>query len=268
MEEILLRIQTLENELKKEREINRILQFQIADINEEFTNKIKLNNEEINDLKINFLNKKEEKPLLKETIVNNSLVNDKKINHLSNNYIYFMNDFIKTCIQNNDFSLKQIMINNGFNDFKLHNYDFLSVKKSYSAYVNEGILSVVRNKISFYCVLEKSSSGYNLPQGTEIHNKISQLEILSKNNKYEKYYLINERTLEIFIIDKSIGGDWHSSHLTRIGYAFEVNTNYSYIEYKNKNYIIGKPVKDENDNIIIECIETKALFNPFTHNLI
>ncbi len=264
MEEILLRIQTLENELKKEREINRILQFQIADINEEFTNKIKLNNEEINDLKINFLNQKEEKPLLKETIVNNSLVNDKKINHLSNNYIYFMNDFIKTCIQNNDFSLKQIMINNGFNDFKLHNYDFLSVKKSYSACVDENLLSSVRHKLSFYCDLEKNRRGYNLPQGTEIHNKISQLKMLSRKNKYEKYYLINERTLEIFIFDKSSTSDWP----TRIGYAFEVNTNYSYIEYKNKNYIIGKPVKDENDNIIIECIETKALFNPFTHNLI
>ncbi len=37
MEEILLRIQTLENELKKEREINRTLQFQIADMNEEIT---------------------------------------------------------------------------------------------------------------------------------------------------------------------------------------------------------------------------------------
>ncbi len=35
MEEILLRLQKLESELKKEREINRILQLQIADINEE-----------------------------------------------------------------------------------------------------------------------------------------------------------------------------------------------------------------------------------------
>ncbi len=37
MDEILLRLQTLENELKKEREINRTLQFQIADMNEEIT---------------------------------------------------------------------------------------------------------------------------------------------------------------------------------------------------------------------------------------
>jgi hypothetical protein len=38
MEEILIRLQKLENELKKEREINRNLQFQIADMNEELFN--------------------------------------------------------------------------------------------------------------------------------------------------------------------------------------------------------------------------------------
>ncbi len=46
MEEILIRLQKLENELKKEREINRTLQFQIADMNEEIStlknNKIEL----------------------------------------------------------------------------------------------------------------------------------------------------------------------------------------------------------------------------------
>ncbi len=44
MEEILLRLQTLENELKKEREINRTLQFQIADMNED-VNLLKEKNE-------------------------------------------------------------------------------------------------------------------------------------------------------------------------------------------------------------------------------
>ncbi len=50
MEEILLRVQKLEDEIKKEREINRLLQFQISSINDECIEKFNILNEKIDDI--------------------------------------------------------------------------------------------------------------------------------------------------------------------------------------------------------------------------
>ncbi len=50
MEEILLRVQKLEDEIKKEREINRLLQFQISSINDECIEKFNILNEKIENI--------------------------------------------------------------------------------------------------------------------------------------------------------------------------------------------------------------------------
>ncbi len=50
MEEILLRVQKLEDEIKKEREINRLLQFQISSINDECIDKFNILNEKIENI--------------------------------------------------------------------------------------------------------------------------------------------------------------------------------------------------------------------------
>ncbi len=72
MQAVLNRLEQLEKELKNERNVNRILQYQIADMNEKFSNKISLNDETINDLK-------KENSLLKEEI--NNKINNIKIDN-------------------------------------------------------------------------------------------------------------------------------------------------------------------------------------------
>jgi hypothetical protein len=82
MEEILLRIQKLEDEIKKEREINRLLQFQISSINEEYVDKLNIFTEKVNNIEqllIN-LNKKMEN-IVENIPIEESDIEDSKIKY-------------------------------------------------------------------------------------------------------------------------------------------------------------------------------------------
>ncbi len=260
MEEILNRIKKIEEELKKEREINRTLQFQIADMNEKIEENSKIKEELKKEYKINY-NLQIEIINLYKKIEEDNKIKDKKIQKIQKyiDSVEYINIF--------DF------LNHGLRKSKVEFVnDNNEIIFNYNNHLSDDIFYIIKDvdRIIGNIYLKINTNKYNWHYCRGEYIVPNPLFVLFLNNN-ENIQDFNKLTVYL-IHQRHLNGHKNNAYTSELGHMIDLSVvtineiyklilcrvNCGYITISNQQFIVGM----YSDNIDkVTCIKTGDIYN-------